>query len=70
MHVSLLTGGGDRPYAVGLATVLIKKGLSLDIIAAMDWIVLTGTTLRGCDFLTLGVTKRLMLILPQKYLEY
>ena len=42
MHVSLLTGGGDRPYAVGLATVLIKKGLSLDIIGSdgldsSDW---------------------------------
>ena len=42
MHVSLLTGGGDRPYAVGLATVLIKTGLSLDIIGSdgldsSDW---------------------------------
>ena len=34
MHVSLLTGGGDRPYVVGLATVLIKNGISLDIIGS------------------------------------
>jgi D-inositol-3-phosphate glycosyltransferase len=31
--VALLTGGGDRPYAFGLATELISKGLALDIIA-------------------------------------
>jgi D-inositol-3-phosphate glycosyltransferase len=32
--VALLTGGGDRPYAFGLATELISKGLALDIIAS------------------------------------
>jgi len=32
--VSLLTGGGDRPYAFGLATELMSKGAALDIIGS------------------------------------
>ena len=32
--VTLLTGGGDRPYAFGLATELISKGAALDLIAS------------------------------------
>jgi glycosyltransferase involved in cell wall biosynthesis len=30
--VALLTGGGDKPYAYGLATELISKGAALDLI--------------------------------------
>lgn len=32
--VALLTGGGDRPYAFGLATELMSKGVALDIIGS------------------------------------
>jgi glycosyltransferase involved in cell wall biosynthesis len=32
--VALLTGGGDRPYAFGLATELISKGAALDLIGS------------------------------------
>lgn len=32
MEVALLTGGDDRPYVFGLATVLIKNGVSLELI--------------------------------------
>lgn len=32
VEVALLTGGGDRPYAFGLATALLSKGLCLDLI--------------------------------------
>ena len=32
--VSLLTGGGDRPYVFGLATELMSKGVALDIIGS------------------------------------
>jgi D-inositol-3-phosphate glycosyltransferase len=32
--VTLLTGGGDRPYAFGLAMELISKGTTLDIIGS------------------------------------
>src|SRR5215472_395424 len=36
IEVALLTGGGDRPYAYGLATELIAKGIGLDIIGSDD----------------------------------
>jgi D-inositol-3-phosphate glycosyltransferase len=32
--VSLLTGGGDRPYVFGLATELISKGAAVDLIGS------------------------------------
>lgn len=35
-EVALLTGGGDRPYALGLAMALIAKGVSLDFIGSDD----------------------------------
>jgi len=34
--VALLTGGGDKPYAFGLATELISKGAALDLIGNDD----------------------------------
>jgi glycosyltransferase involved in cell wall biosynthesis len=34
--VALLTGGGDRPYAYGLATELIARGIGMDLIASDD----------------------------------
>jgi glycosyltransferase involved in cell wall biosynthesis/GT2 family glycosyltransferase len=34
--VALLTGGGDRPYALGLAKELISKGAALDLIGSDD----------------------------------
>jgi glycosyltransferase involved in cell wall biosynthesis len=34
--VTLLTGGGDRPYAFGLATELIRSGTVLDLIGSDD----------------------------------
>jgi glycosyltransferase involved in cell wall biosynthesis len=36
LEVSLLTGGGDKPYAFGLATALLAKGLRLDFIGSDD----------------------------------
>lgn len=33
-QVTLLTGGGDRQYMVGLATILLENGVSLDIIGS------------------------------------
>ena len=33
VEVALLTGGADRPYAFGLATALMSKGIGLDLIA-------------------------------------
>src|SRR5271165_6838622 len=34
--VSLLTGGGDKPYAFGLATELIRRRIALDLIGSDD----------------------------------
>jgi len=34
IEVGLLTGGGDKPYAFGLATALVSKGVSLDFIGS------------------------------------
>lgn len=36
ISVALLTGGGDRPYAFGLATALMSKGIALDLIGSDD----------------------------------
>jgi glycosyltransferase involved in cell wall biosynthesis len=35
-NVSLLTGGGDRPYALGMATALIAEGLAFDFIGSNE----------------------------------
>jgi glycosyltransferase involved in cell wall biosynthesis len=34
--VALLTGGGDRPYAYGLATELMARGIGMDLIGSDD----------------------------------
>ena len=36
LSVALLTGGGDKPYAFGLATELIRRGVLLDLIGSDD----------------------------------
>jgi D-inositol-3-phosphate glycosyltransferase len=36
IRVALLTGGGDRPYAFGLATALMSKRVALDLIGSDD----------------------------------
>lgn len=36
LRVSLLTGGGDRPYALGMASALVDQGISVDFIGSDD----------------------------------
>jgi D-inositol-3-phosphate glycosyltransferase len=36
IEVALLTGGADKPYAFGLGTELISKGIALDIVGSDD----------------------------------
>ena len=36
IDVALLTGGGDKPYAFGLATELMSKGVALDLVGSDD----------------------------------
>jgi len=35
-RVTLLTGGGDKPYALGVAQALVAQGISLDFIGSND----------------------------------
>jgi glycosyltransferase involved in cell wall biosynthesis len=36
IHISLLTGGGDKPYALGMAAALTAAGLTVDFIGSDD----------------------------------
>jgi D-inositol-3-phosphate glycosyltransferase len=36
LHISLLTGGGDKPYALGMAAALTSAGISIDFIGSDD----------------------------------
>src|SRR6266566_10145239 len=36
IHISLLTGGGDKPYALGMAAALTAAGVSVDFIGSDD----------------------------------
>jgi D-inositol-3-phosphate glycosyltransferase len=36
LHIALLTGGGDKPYALGMATALTSTGIALDFIGSDD----------------------------------
>src|SRR5438046_3566492 len=35
-RIALLTGGGDKPYALGMAAALTSAGISLDFIGSDD----------------------------------
>src|SRR5437867_1695981 len=58
MEVALLTGGGDQPYAFGLATALISQGVCLDFIGSdeLDSPEWHGTP--GVNFLNLRGNQR------------
>jgi D-inositol-3-phosphate glycosyltransferase len=51
--VALLTGGGDRPYAFGLAMELISKGVALDLIGSDELDCPEFHNKRGVNFLNL-----------------
>ena len=36
LHVALLTGGGDKPYALGMAAALTSVGIFVDFIGSDD----------------------------------
>jgi glycosyltransferase involved in cell wall biosynthesis len=64
--ISLLTGGGDRPYALGMAAALTANGVALDFIgsADLDSPELHGTPL--VHFLNLRGDQRPNASLPRK----
>ena len=67
--VTLLTGGGDRPYVFGLATELISKGAALDLIGSdyVDFPEFHGKP--GVNFLNLRGNQRPDVSLIRKVLR-
>ncbi len=57
-HVALLTGGGDKPYALGLAAALTSQGILLDFIGSDDLSVPELLSNRRVNFLNLRGDQR------------
>jgi len=53
LRVALLTGGGDKPYALGMAAALTSEGISIDFIGSDDLNVPELRTNRRVNFLNL-----------------
>ena len=64
--VALLTAGRDRPYAYGLATELISKGVALDIIGSGDLDSAEFHGKPGVNFLNLRGDQRMDVSLAKK----
>ena len=52
-RIALLTGGGDKPYALGMAAALTSEGFSIDFIGSDDLSVPELLTNRRVNFLNL-----------------
>ncbi|HZR64424.1 MAG TPA: glycosyltransferase family 4 protein [Terriglobales bacterium] len=53
LRVAVLTGGGDKPYALGMAAALTSEGISVDFIGSDDLSVPELLTNRRVNFLNL-----------------
>jgi D-inositol-3-phosphate glycosyltransferase len=53
LRVAILTGGGDKPYALGMAAALTSEGISIDFIGSDDLSVPELLTNRRVHFLNL-----------------
>lgn len=69
IEVSLLTGGWDRPYAYGLATELMSKGIALDLIGNDELDCAEFHDRPGVNFLNLRGDQRLDASLSRKVLR-
>ena len=58
VSVALLTGGGDKPYALGMAAALTSEGLSIDFIGSDDLNVPEVVTNPRVNFLNLRGDQR------------
>jgi glycosyltransferase involved in cell wall biosynthesis len=58
LRVALLTGGGDKPYALGMASALTSQGISIDFIGSDDLNVPELLTNRRVRFLNLRGSQR------------
>ena len=69
IRIGLLTGGDDKPYALGLASTLLAQGVSLDFIGSD---IVDGPVLHDnprVNFLNLRGTSERMWALPGNYFE-
>src|SRR6266567_8332050 len=57
-RIALLTGGGDKPYALGMAAALTSAGISIDFIGSDDLSVPEVVTNRRVNFLNLRGDQR------------
>jgi len=53
LQIALLTGGGDKPYALGMAAALTSEGISIDFIGSDDLSTPELLTNRRVNFLNL-----------------
>lgn len=58
LSVALLTGGGDKPYALGMAAALTSEGISVDFIGSDDLNVPEVVTNQRVNFLNLRGDQR------------
>src|SRR2546423_4453864 len=58
LHVALLTGGGDKPYALGMAEALTSVGIFVDFIGSDDLSVPEVVTNSRMNFLNLRGDQR------------
>jgi glycosyltransferase involved in cell wall biosynthesis len=65
-YITLLTGGGDRPYVFGLAYELLGKGAKLDLIGSDNLDLPEFRNVPGLNFLNLRGDQRSEASLPAK----
>jgi hypothetical protein len=56
--VTLLTGGSDKPYVLGLATELLARGIAIDLIGSDELDCAELQNRSGLDFLNLRGDQR------------
>ena len=69
MKIALLTGGGDKPYAIGLLTALVSSGITVDFVGSdefQDAEILSHPNVR---FLNLRRNQNPAVALPRKILR-
>jgi len=57
MKIALLTGGGDKPYALGLLNALINRGAGVDFIGNDEMSSAEIITHKNVNFLICGVIR-------------
>lgn len=66
MKIALLTGGGDKPYAVGLLTALVSRGITVDFIGSDEFLNTEILSHPNVRFLNLRRDQNPSVTLPRK----